>query len=65
MNKEVKKHYEKINKYYDKLRYLQSDISATMVWSYKYAMLVSPKIYEEIKEEEMEYIKRQKEENNE
>ena len=37
---------------------LHDDISATMVWSYKYQTLITPSKMEEIKEEEQEYIDR-------
>lgn len=40
---------------------LHNEISPTMVWSYKYQTLITPNKMEEIKEEEQEYIKRQKE----
>ena len=42
----------------EKVEYLQSDISATMVWSYKYQILISANRMEEIEEEEKEYIDR-------
>ena len=53
-----KKLEERVRKWNEEFDSLTGGISATMVWSYKYGMLITPSKMKEIRKEEMEYRER-------
>ena len=51
---------ERLKQWEEKFQSLTGGISATMVWSHKYGMLITPNKMKEIQKEENKYIERHK-----